>query len=486
MTLYSPAPPVRPFSDDKPTLLVSWWITAICAFILLLRMGGRYVRVEKLFAEDKIAALALIPLFLRAGFVHLILVYGTNNVLLDGLNLSENDISRRTTGSGLVLATRVLQPAALWIYKHATLCFFDRLVGSTGKKRYIYSLLFMRIFLAVTFAAVIVSDLGECMPFQNYWAVLPDPGGQCRQGYGNLVTTAVLNIVTDLMLVVFPVIVMMVSRLALGRKILLILLFSLGIFTIIISIYRVPKVVAEHGYQATRSMWASVEILVATIATNTLALGTFMRDTGAKKPKFKYDPAVVSKARGAGPGGGPGGGGAGANASNRLPRGKDLWEDDDLDDGDSSHNGPTALHSEITSGHTKTTSTTTGGESKPSTSIHLATTLSRNASQDSLIPRGPIRVPNEVVKTTTIQVTVSRDHDAEAGGAERAVSRSGSMGGGKSLSRVERSVMASGRGIGRGAAVPLRNLEPLPNLSRPVVHIVQHMQPQQEQQQQEK
>lgn len=109
MTLYSSPPPARPFSEDKPTLLTSWWITLLCAFIILLRLVGRFVRVEKLFGEDKVAALVLIPLFLRMAFVHPILLFGTNNVELnDELDLSDEGLRRRAIGSGLVLISRML------------------------------------------------------------------------------------------------------------------------------------------------------------------------------------------------------------------------------------------------------------------------------------------------------------------------------------------------------------------------------------------
>ena len=112
MGLYSPPPPARPFSEDKSTLLTSWWITAMCAMIIILRLIGRYIRVETLFCEDKVAALALIPLFLRMAFVHPILLYGTNNVLIDDtLALTPTDIDHRSIASRLVIVSRILYPA---------------------------------------------------------------------------------------------------------------------------------------------------------------------------------------------------------------------------------------------------------------------------------------------------------------------------------------------------------------------------------------
>jgi hypothetical protein len=111
MSLYSEPPPVQPFSEDKPSLLVCWWITIFCTVIILLRIGGRFIRSERLFVEDKVAALALIPLLLRMGCVHFIIVYGTNNAQLVGLVLSDEDIRRKQIASGLVLLSRVLYTA---------------------------------------------------------------------------------------------------------------------------------------------------------------------------------------------------------------------------------------------------------------------------------------------------------------------------------------------------------------------------------------
>jgi hypothetical protein len=109
MGLYSSPPQLRDFYYDKPTLLVCWWATIFCAAIILLRVAGRFIRTERLFAEDRTAALALIPLFVRMAFVHVILLYGTNNV--DVTDLPPEQIRRRTIGSGLVLASRFFYAA---------------------------------------------------------------------------------------------------------------------------------------------------------------------------------------------------------------------------------------------------------------------------------------------------------------------------------------------------------------------------------------
>jgi hypothetical protein len=111
MTIYTEPPRWRSFPEDKPTLLVCWWITSFCAVVIALRVTGRFIRMERLFTEDRIAALALIPLFMRMGCVQYFLRYGTNNVDLTGITLSEAELRNRQIGSGLVLASRILYAA---------------------------------------------------------------------------------------------------------------------------------------------------------------------------------------------------------------------------------------------------------------------------------------------------------------------------------------------------------------------------------------
>jgi hypothetical protein len=48
---------------------------------------------------------AVIPLFIRMGLAHVVLLHGTNNVNTTGL--TTNDIRRREIGSQVVLASRI-------------------------------------------------------------------------------------------------------------------------------------------------------------------------------------------------------------------------------------------------------------------------------------------------------------------------------------------------------------------------------------------
>ena len=103
------APPLRTFHDDKPTLLVSWWCTFYAITIILFRVCGRYIRTEKIFVEDGLMLAAVVPLLMRMAFVHVVLLYGTNNTVTTDLTALE--IQHRQTGSQMVLASRIMYAA---------------------------------------------------------------------------------------------------------------------------------------------------------------------------------------------------------------------------------------------------------------------------------------------------------------------------------------------------------------------------------------
>lgn len=169
----------------------------------------------------------------------------------------------------------------------------------------------LRWALGIAFAAIVVSDLAECQPVSHYWQVTPDPGPQCRQGMAQLLTTGVASAVADVVLVLFPIPMVWRSRIALRRKLFLVLLFCFGFVTVGVTLYRVPAVVRDHGDQTRRSTWASVEILAATAVANIVALGSFLRDTGVKKKRYRHDGGYAYSSSAA----------AGADSSRRMTRG---------------------------------------------------------------------------------------------------------------------------------------------------------------------
>ena len=66
------------------------------------------------------------------------------------------------------------------------------------------------------------------------------------------------------------------------------LLFALSLILVGITIYRVISVIDRHADQQFRSLLASLEILAAAAVSNALVLGSFVRDRGTKKQRFRF------------------------------------------------------------------------------------------------------------------------------------------------------------------------------------------------------
>jgi hypothetical protein len=148
--------------------------------------------------------------------------------------------------------------------------FFKRLTLTIWRRSYERMLQSLRWFLLVTFIAVV-----------------PDPGTKCRQGYAQLLTMGIVNVITDILLVVFPIPIIIRSQMGLKRKIQLVALFATSLLPAGTTLFRIPMIIDRHGSQQYRSLLASVEILFAAVVANALILGSFVRDRGVKKHRWK-------------------------------------------------------------------------------------------------------------------------------------------------------------------------------------------------------
>ncbi|TVY91720.1 hypothetical protein LAWI1_G003308 [Lachnellula willkommii] len=220
------------------------------------------------------------------GVVHVVLLYGTNNTITTGL--SDQEIYHRSIGSRLVLVSRIFYAATLWMLKLTISEFFKRLISSIWRESHERVLICIRWFFLLTFVSVVIADIAECQPFTHYYQVVPDPGPKCRQGYAQLLTMGVANVITDLLLVLFPIPIIIRSKMGLKRKVQLVLLFAGSLLPAGTTLFRIPNIIDRHGSQQYRSLLASVEILFATVIANSLVLGSFIRDRGVKKQRWKF------------------------------------------------------------------------------------------------------------------------------------------------------------------------------------------------------
>lgn len=144
-----------------------------------------------LFREDKIMFASMVPLIIRMAFIHVVLIWGTNNADLSGIT-DPTELYHREIGSRLVLAARIFQALFLWTAKFTVLDFLKRMTARFWRRSFERVMQFITWYLVISFVAVILATLLECHPFHNYWRV--QPYDQCTQAYIQLVCPQVFNV----------------------------------------------------------------------------------------------------------------------------------------------------------------------------------------------------------------------------------------------------------------------------------------------------
>lgn len=103
--------------------------------------------------------------------VHFVLIYGTNNVNTEKYTYTAEQIHLRSIGSRLVLASRIFYALFIWIMKLTVSEFLKRITIRIWRRSYEITLLAIRVFLFLTFAAVVIATLTECQPFVRVLSV---------------------------------------------------------------------------------------------------------------------------------------------------------------------------------------------------------------------------------------------------------------------------------------------------------------------------
>jgi hypothetical protein len=118
----------------------------------------------------------------------------------------------------------VLYSPALAFAKLSFLCFYLNLNPATGFRRGVYFTMFVVVGSCV---GIVISLLAACEPFAKNIDVTVTEG-QCLNKTALYIATAVLNILTDIMVIILPIPMVMGLQMSKGRKIMLVLLFSVG------------------------------------------------------------------------------------------------------------------------------------------------------------------------------------------------------------------------------------------------------------------
>ncbi|KAF2127932.1 hypothetical protein P153DRAFT_432363 [Dothidotthia symphoricarpi CBS 119687] len=250
------------------TVLTHWLYSWLAITIMVVRLVSKKINKEVYNSGDYFTMGAMLCCTARVATIHVVLIWGTNNMdakTRASLDFTNKEIYRRTIGSQLTLASRVIYISYLWLQKLVLLDVFRRLLFKLRwEKMALWS--YRGVFL-VSFIATQISTFSECNPFHLYWQVTPDPG-TCVRAQFQLILVASLNIITDVMLVVIPIPLLISLQTPFLRKLQVFVLLTLGLLIIAITITRLPINHSHATSQANRSAWVSGELLIASFVVN--------------------------------------------------------------------------------------------------------------------------------------------------------------------------------------------------------------------------
>ncbi|GFF28960.1 hypothetical protein IFM61606_10264, partial [Aspergillus udagawae] len=277
------------------TLIILWVFTWVTIGLISSRLLVRKLKRSHFVLGDYFSMGAIFCALLRLALVHVILIWGTNNMAATFRHthhFTPEEIRRREIASKFVLANRVVYNSYLWLQKLVLLDTYRRLHTHLRWEK-VTMISYIGIF-AATYVTVQIVTFTECDPFNHYWIVLPDPG-TCCQAQLQLIVLGVLNVVTDVMLIAMPIPVLVMVKRSAVEKFQLAALFTVGLFIVAITIARLPQNAKNATAQVNRTTWASIELLAAAVVANAPVLYGLLK---GKRQRSKY---AASGAGSAGP-----------------------------------------------------------------------------------------------------------------------------------------------------------------------------------------
>jgi len=237
---------------------------AISLFIVALRACMTIWHRKKYDTSFFVVVASIIFIIARIVVNHYYLRFGTASDVLNG-KLINYDPNLVHVGSILVLIARIILAVILWLQMCILLLFYQHLLSGINVVAYLIRATW--IMLAVTFVATVFATLLECRPIELYWQISPNPG-QCVRAYAQLLLQGISNGVVDIMLLVISFPILSLQKRTFGEHLRLYGLFVLGTFCIVVTILRVVLIFNDGSSQDTRSLWASIQIVVSTFVAN--------------------------------------------------------------------------------------------------------------------------------------------------------------------------------------------------------------------------
>ncbi|KAH7345831.1 hypothetical protein BKA66DRAFT_564052 [Pyrenochaeta sp. MPI-SDFR-AT-0127] len=242
---------------------------ALCWIVLGTRLISRRLHCgawRALQVDDYLVVLAMATDTVVMSVMHII-VNTSSNLIAPGEDVSkfaQEEIDLRVYGSKLVLVVEQMQIVTVWLIKSCFLLMYNRMTLLLPQHKIVTG---AAIYVALGFVVMEILYLGVwCRPFSQYWAVPPN-STQCSAATNHLITNAVLNISSDLIIICIPMPLLFKVKLPKKNKAILLGIFLIGTFTIVAAVLN-KYYSFTHPFGTEWTIWYLRESYTAILCAN--------------------------------------------------------------------------------------------------------------------------------------------------------------------------------------------------------------------------
>ncbi|KAK9794473.1 hypothetical protein SCARD494_05543 [Seiridium cardinale] len=245
-------------------LIETWTLYAIGSLVIFARIGCRLrmIGLSGFKPDDYIIIFSWATYTVMTVAAHIVGGLGD----LHALTMEQREALSEEEATPLIYATQWFCAGVatyilfIWTLKMNMLFLYQRVVRGLWVERFIKPTMYLVI---ATFIAIYMILFCVCRPYNRMWVVFPDQGEYCQpQSRLNMIPPLVMNIVTDLVIMLIPAPVLVNIQTTVWKKIGLLVLFTAGFFIMVAAIIRVTMVlILKNG--PTAAIWSCREDFVA-------------------------------------------------------------------------------------------------------------------------------------------------------------------------------------------------------------------------------
>ncbi|KAI9932133.1 hypothetical protein AWENTII_010462 [Aspergillus wentii] len=256
----------------------TWVLYAVGLLGVALRFTARIRRlgIRNLQTDDYLMVFSVIWYTMLCVALNQVVSGGGSNLMDedDILRMTPSDKAERIKGSKWVFVSEHSFVLTIWGLKACMLVIYARITEGLRQRRWIN---YVAVYVGVGFVAVELSLFLICRPLTNYWAV-PTPNYQCSSYQYYEIVQGCISISADILMLVIAIPLLVQVRVPLKQKLILLVLFGMGIFVIVAAILTkvyclVPKLIS-YIYMN----WYFREATVAILVTNLPLVWSLLRD----------------------------------------------------------------------------------------------------------------------------------------------------------------------------------------------------------------